>query len=64
MKFRPLGRSGVQVSQLCAGTMAFGGDADENGSAAMYKACREAGINFFDTATSTAAGVPRRSWAV
>jgi aryl-alcohol dehydrogenase-like predicted oxidoreductase len=50
MKFKTLGRSGVQVSELCFGTMSFGGDADEATSAAMYKACREAGINFFDCA--------------
>jgi aryl-alcohol dehydrogenase-like predicted oxidoreductase len=50
MKFKPLGRSGVQVSELCFGTMSFGGDADEATSAAMYQACREAGINFFDCA--------------
>jgi aryl-alcohol dehydrogenase-like predicted oxidoreductase len=56
MKFRPLGRTGVQVSQLCAGTMAYGGDADESASAAMYKACREAGINFFDTANQYSGG--------
>jgi len=56
MNFRPLGRSGVQVSQLCAGTMAYGGDADESASAAMYKACREAGINFFDTANQYSGG--------
>src|SRR5215471_4295115 len=56
MKFRPLGRSGLQVSQLCAGTMAYGGEADESASAAMYKACREAGINFFDTANQYSGG--------
>jgi aryl-alcohol dehydrogenase-like predicted oxidoreductase len=50
MKFKPLGRTGVQVSELCFGTMSFGGDADEATSAAMYKACRDAGINFFDCA--------------
>jgi aryl-alcohol dehydrogenase-like predicted oxidoreductase len=50
MKYRALGRTGVQVSELCFGTMSFGGDADEAESARMYKACREAGINFFDTA--------------
>jgi aryl-alcohol dehydrogenase-like predicted oxidoreductase len=50
MKFGPLGRTGVQVSQLCFGTMSFGGDADESASAAMYRACRDAGINFYDTA--------------
>ncbi len=30
--------------------MSFGGDADEAMSAKMYQACRDAGINFFDTA--------------
>jgi aryl-alcohol dehydrogenase-like predicted oxidoreductase len=30
--------------------MSFGGDADEETSKAMFKRCREAGINFFDTA--------------
>jgi len=30
--------------------MSFGGDADEETSIAMYQRCREAGINFFDTA--------------
>jgi len=52
MDYRVLGRSGVQVSQLCFGTMSFGGDADPAASAAMYRACREAGINFFDTANN------------
>jgi aryl-alcohol dehydrogenase-like predicted oxidoreductase len=56
MKFKPLGRSGVQVSELCFGTMSFGGDADKAASAAMYKACRDAGINFFDTANQYAKG--------
>lgn len=50
MKFKLLGRTGVQVSELCFGTMSFGGDADESTSAAMYRACRDAGINFFDCA--------------
>ena len=50
MDYKLLGRTGLQVSELCFGTMSFGGDADEKESAAMYKACREAGINFFDCA--------------
>jgi aryl-alcohol dehydrogenase-like predicted oxidoreductase len=52
MKYRVFGTTGVQVSQLCFGTMSFGGDADEAESAKMYKACRDAGINFFDTANN------------
>jgi len=50
MNYRPLGRTGVQVSQLCFGTMSFGGDADEAMSARMFRAGRDAGINFFDCA--------------
>lgn len=50
MQYRQLGRTGVQVSQLCFGTMSFGGDADEAESGRMYARCREAGINFFDCA--------------
>lgn len=50
MQYSSLGTTGVQVSRLCFGTMSFGGDADEETSAQMFHACREAGINFFDTA--------------
>lgn len=50
MKHVPLGRTGVQVSELCFGTMSFGGDADRAESRRMYAACREAGIDFFDCA--------------
>ena len=50
MKTKLLGRTGISVSELCFGTMSFGGDADEAMSGAMYKAVRDAGINFFDTA--------------
>ena len=60
MEYRPLGRTGVQVSELCFGTMSFGGDADEGTSAAMYAACRDAGINFFDTADTYSAGESER----
>ena len=50
MEYKPLGSTGVQVSQLCFGTMSFGGDADEDTSAAMFHRCRAIGINFFDCA--------------
>lgn len=56
MKTRLLGHTGVSVSQLCFGTMSFGGDADEAMSAAMYKACRDAGINVFDCADAYVRG--------
>jgi aryl-alcohol dehydrogenase-like predicted oxidoreductase len=50
MEYRTLGKTGIQVSSLCFGTMSFGGIADEQASAAMFHRCRELGINFFDTA--------------
>jgi len=56
MNYRPLGRTGVQVSQLCFGTMPFGGDADEAASAEMFKVVRDLGINFFDTADQYSKG--------
>src|SRR5260370_15432634 len=50
MKYKHLGRPGISVSELCFGTMSFGGDADEGYSGALYKEVRDAGINFFDCA--------------
>ena len=57
MNTRPLGSTGIRVSDLCFGTMSFGGAADESTAAAMYRRCREAGINFFDCANVYSAGV-------
>jgi len=56
MEYKGLGRTGVKVSQLCFGTMSFGGDADEETSAAMFHRCREVGINLFDCANVYAGG--------
>ena len=50
MKYRTVGKTGVQVSCFCFGTMSFGGNADEATSKAMFQRCREVGMNFFDTA--------------
>lgn len=56
MDFRFLGRTGLRVSPLCFGTMSFGGDADEETSAALYRAARDRGINFFDCADAYGRG--------
>lgn len=56
MKYKLLGQTGLQVSQLCFGTMSFGGDATQEESQAMYKACRDRGINFFDCADAYSKG--------
>ncbi len=45
-----LGRTGIRVARLALGTMSFGGDADEAESARMFAACRDVGIDLFDTA--------------
>jgi len=59
MKYRLLGRTGLYVSELCMGTMTFGGasgmwkiigDLDQAASSALVKQAFDAGVNFFDTA--------------
>lgn len=47
---RFLGRTGVKVSRLALGAMSFGGDSDEGTAAQIWRAARDAGINFIDTA--------------
>ena len=50
MNYTKLGRTGLQVSQLCLGTMTFGWSADEKTAHAILDTAYEAGINFIDTA--------------
>ncbi len=52
-----LGRTGVRVSELCFGTMTFGGPADEAESKRMFNRCLDAEINFFDCANVYNGGV-------
>jgi aryl-alcohol dehydrogenase-like predicted oxidoreductase len=56
MQYVPFGSTGIKVSALCYGTMSFGGDADEAEAGRLYATCRDAGINFFDTANSYSKG--------
>ena len=66
MKLKPLGRTGLFVSELCLGTMTFGGGSEgiwgkigqlQQGEAdALVGAAIDAGINFIDTADVYAAG--------
>jgi aryl-alcohol dehydrogenase-like predicted oxidoreductase len=44
------GRTGLQVSRLCLGTMTFGLQCDERTSHAILDAAAEHGITFLDTA--------------
>lgn len=50
MERAKLGRSGLQVSRLCLGTMMFGGETDEAESRRIVDAAFDAGVNFIDTA--------------
>src|SRR5215203_5461479 len=58
MELRPLGRTGVQVSPLCLGTMMFGtwGNTDHDDSIRIIHRALDAGINFVDTADVYSAG--------
>src|SRR5215217_1731242 len=58
MQYRPLGRTGVQVSPLCLGTMMFGawGNTDHDDSTRIIHRALDAGINIIDTADVYSAG--------
>ncbi|MCP4429018.1 MAG: aldo/keto reductase [Chloroflexi bacterium] len=50
MEYTQLGRTGLQVSPLCLGTMNFGPQTSEEDSFAIMDEALEQGVNFFDTA--------------
>jgi aryl-alcohol dehydrogenase-like predicted oxidoreductase len=59
MKYRPLGRTGQFVSEICLGTMTFHGGStfwrnigtvEQQGATGLVKRALEAGVNFIDTA--------------
>ena len=52
------GRTGLQVSQLCLGTMTFGYQCDDDTSFAILDASAAAGITFIDTADVYPLGAP------
>jgi aryl-alcohol dehydrogenase-like predicted oxidoreductase len=58
MEYRPLGRTGIMVSQLCLGGMMFGafGNRDHDESVQIIRKALDAGINFIDTADGYSAG--------
>jgi aryl-alcohol dehydrogenase-like predicted oxidoreductase len=58
MQYRPLGRSGLQVSPLAFGGNVFGWTADETLSFRLLDAWLDAGFNFVDTADVYSAWVP------
>jgi aryl-alcohol dehydrogenase-like predicted oxidoreductase len=59
MRYRPLGRTGQFVSEICLGTMTFDGGAgfwrnvgtvDQSNATMLVAEAHEVGVNFFDTA--------------
>ncbi len=56
MKYTKLGKTGINVSKICLGTMTFGYTVDEKESKMLIRKALEAGINFFDTANVYARG--------
>ncbi|UWQ36287.1 aldo/keto reductase [Leisingera aquaemixtae] len=50
MKMNPLGRTGIEVSELCLGTMTFGTQTPEAEAHAQIAMALAAGVNFVDTA--------------
>lgn len=65
MRYRTLGNTGLVVSELCLGTMTFGGDGfwkviggqDQDTATGLVRAAFDAGINFYDTADVYANGL-------
>ncbi|MHB2165498.1 aldo/keto reductase [Alsobacter sp. R-9] len=50
MKYRPLGRTGLDVSMICLGTMTWGQQNTEAEGHAQMDYAVDRGVNFFDTA--------------
>jgi aryl-alcohol dehydrogenase-like predicted oxidoreductase len=50
MLYKKMGRTGLQVSTFCLGTMNFGSQVDEKGATQIIERALDAGVNFFDTA--------------
>jgi len=57
IEYRRLGRTGLRVSEVSLGTMAFGRWIDERASANVLDAALEAGVNLIDTADVYGAGM-------
>ncbi len=58
MRYRTLGRTGIEVSAYCLGTMMFGsvGNPDHDACVRILHAALDAGVNFVDTADMYSAG--------
>jgi 1-deoxyxylulose-5-phosphate synthase len=52
MHQRRMGRTGLKVSEICLGTMTFGGQCDEAAAFQIMNTAAERGVTFIDTADS------------
>lgn len=57
MNYRQLGRTGAMVSELCLGTMLFGGRTAEEEAHRIVDRALDCGVNFIDTANAYGRGV-------
>jgi aryl-alcohol dehydrogenase-like predicted oxidoreductase len=65
MRYNPLGRTGLYVSELCLGTMTFGGEGffaymgqvGQDEADGLLRAAVDAGVNFIDTANVYSQGL-------
>jgi aryl-alcohol dehydrogenase-like predicted oxidoreductase len=57
MEYRPLGRTGVKVSQLCLGCMTFGWKTEQDEATRLVDRFIDSGGNFVDTANVYTRGV-------
>jgi aryl-alcohol dehydrogenase-like predicted oxidoreductase len=65
MRYRQLGRTGLFVSEICLGTMTFGGRGrwsaigglDQDAAQGLIGRALDAGVNFIDTADVYSEGV-------
>lgn len=65
MRYKTLGNTGLIVSEICLGTMTFGGDGfwkvigaqDQSEASGLVKGAFDKGVNFFDTANIYANGI-------
>ncbi|GIK85917.1 MAG: aldo/keto reductase [Burkholderiales bacterium] len=60
MEYRRLGRSGLDVSVVCLGTMMFGDRTDAAAAHEIVAHARDHGVNFIDTADAYAGGASER----
>jgi aryl-alcohol dehydrogenase-like predicted oxidoreductase len=56
MRYRPLGTSGLKVSELCLGTMTFGDTTAEAEAQRIVDHAADIGVNFIDTANTYVKG--------